>query len=197
MDLTKYVYRSQNDLNDGCCVLVGKYIITAGHLVSCHDFIVEIEGVTYYLSKENALVYMWNGKILNGSSNDIAVFKIKESTSPIEFDNNVPQVGMKLASISYEHVVELTDQPDLLFGGKLTTEYLRLNKCEAEISNIEGNFFQCMTGIKLRPGSSGSPIFNGNKLFGILHGGQEGTNLCVFQSATSILTLIKEAEEGC
>ena len=193
MILSDYVFYSLNDLNDGCCVFVGNYIITAGHVVSNQDLIIQIEGLTYCLSKDKALVYKWEDGQMDGTCSDIAVFRINEVTSPLTFDTTVPRIGMPLKSVSYEHVVEQTEQPDLLFGGKLSTEYFRLNECEAVITGIDGNFFQCKTEIMLRPGSSGSPVFNADKPIGILHGGQEGTNMCVFQSVDSILSLINQA----
>ena len=70
----------------------------------------------------------------------------------------------------------------------------KLIECNATIEELAGNFYQCKTSVILKPGSSGSPVFHNGKVFGILHGGQLGTNHCVFQSSSSILTLLRQAE---
>ena len=73
-------------------------------------------------------------------------------------------------------------------------DWYKLIECKATIDELAGNFYQCKTSVILKPGSSGSPVFRNGKVFGILHGGQEGTNHCVFQSSSSILSLIRQAQ---
>lgn len=191
MDLSKYVYHSVNDLNDGCCVLVGNLIITAGHVLSNNVLTIIIEGTTYNLSKENALIYKWDGDNMNATASDIAIFNISSLSSPLELDATKPCADMTLKSISYEHGTEQTDEVDFLFGGKISNEYIRLHECDAIITEVDGNFFQCKTSIVLKPGSSGSPVFRNGKVFGILHGGLQGKPYCVFQSSASIIELLK------
>ena len=47
----------------------------------------------------------------------------------------------------------------------------------------------------LRKGDSGSPLMNGNTVYGVLIGGEPETPRCVFQSSASIVTLIRKGNE--
>ena len=76
------------------------------------------------------------------------------------------------------------------FAFKVSNEYMQLNECDAVITVVDGNFFECKTDIVLKPGSSGSPVFREGKVFGILQGGQPGQPYCVFQSSSSILKIL-------
>ena len=194
MDLSKYVFHSINCLNDGCCVLVGDLIITAGHVVSNHPLTIAVEGTTYDLYKEDALFYKWDGDNMPANSFDIAIFRISDLSSPIEFDISSPCKGMILKSISYEHRVENAHALDIF--SIASNEHFITNECDAVISAVEGNFFQCKTDIVLKPGSSGSPVFRNGKVFGILHGGQPGQPYCFFQSSASILDVLSGIK-GC
>ena len=50
------------------------------------------------------------------------------------------------------------------------------------IDEIYGNFFSCkMRDAILYEGNSGSPLLVGDKVIGVLHGGIDGTAICVFQ----------------
>lgn len=191
MELSDYVFHSVNELNDGCCVLVGNYLITAGHIVECQALIVKINDQIYELSKDKATIYKWDKEHIDSSANDVAVFRIDDYSSPIEFDTCTPTTGMILTSVSYEHKVEAVESPNSLFPFCTSRESFETHKCKAVISQIAGNFFQCKTELVLRPGSSGSPVFRDDKFMGILHGGIPGEHKCVFMSAESILKLIK------
>ena len=193
MEISKYVFHSIDDLNDGCCVLVGDLIITAGHVISDHALKIVVEGATYHLSKDEALYYKWDKDNMDEYSSDIAMFKMPTLSSPIQLETSYPCEGMTLKSISYEHVVEKADDSHTLFGGKFATkDYIRPIECNAIISAVEGNFFLCKTDIVLKPGSSGSPVFKDGKVLGILHGGQPDQPFCAFQSSASILDILKE-----
>lgn len=189
--MKEFVFPTVDDLNDGCGVLVGNLFVTAAHIVEEHDFHLFIEGENICLRKENAILFMYK-HAENGA--DIAVFHLEGYKSPLEFDTSSPQKDMLLDSISYEHIVEGKSSEDNIFLNE-TKDWYKLIECQATIDKLAGNFYQCKTSAILKPGSSGSPVFNNGKVFGILHGGQVGTNLCVFQSSSSILSLIRQADE--
>lgn len=96
MEISKYVFHSIDDLNDGCCVLVGDLIITAGHVISDHALKIVVEGTSYHLSKDEALYYKWDKDNMNGYSSDIAVFKMPNLSSPIQLETSYPCEGMPL-----------------------------------------------------------------------------------------------------
>lgn len=56
---------------------------------------------------------------------------------------------------------------------------------QATILDVIGNFIVCDMDVPLEEGRSGSPIFDGEKVVGILHGGKEWKT-CVFQLMNSL-----------
>lgn len=188
--MKEFVFPTVDDLNDGCGVLVGNLFVTAAHVVQEHDFHLFIEGKNICLRKEDALLFKYK-QAEDGA--DISVFRLDGYKSPLEFDTSLPQKDMLLDSISYEHVVESSTSLGNVFLNE-SKDWYKLIECQATIDELAGNFYQCKTSAILKPGSSGSPVFHNGKVFGILHGGQVGTNLCVFQSSSSILSLIQQVE---
>ncbi len=185
-----FVFPTVDDLNDGCGVLVGNLFVTAAHVVQEHDFRLRVDGKDVCLKKDDAILFKYK-QAEDGA--DIAVFRLEGFNSPLEFDTSTPQTDMLLDSISYEHIVEGSPNTDNIFLDESRDCY-KLIECNATIEELAGNFYQCKTSVILKPGSSGSPVFHNGKVFGILHGGQLGTNHCVFQSSSSILTLLRQAE---
>lgn len=189
--MKEFVFPTVDDLNDGCGVLVENLFVTAAHIVQEHDFHLFINGKNIWLRKEDALLFKYK-QAEDGA--DIAVFRLDGYKSPLEFDTSSPQKDMILDSISYEHIVEGCSDKENIFLNE-PKDWYKLIECQATIDELAGNFYQCKTSVILKPGSSGSPVFLNGKVFGILHGGQVGTNLCVFQSSCSIISLIRQVEE--
>lgn len=185
-----FVFPTVDDLNDGCGVLVGNLFVTAAHVVQEHDFRLRVDGKDVCLKIDDAILFKYE-QAEDGA--DIAVFRLEGFNSPLEFDTSTPQTDMLLDSISYEHIVEGSPNTDNIFLDE-TREWYKLIECKATIEEVAGNFYQCKTSVILKPGSSGSPVFHNGKVFGILHGGQLGTNHCAFQSSSSILTLLRQTE---
>ena len=188
--MKNYVFPTVDDLNDGCGVLVGNLFVTAAHVVQEHDFRLWVDGKEVRLKKDDSILFKYK-QAEDGA--DIAVFRLEGFNSPLEFDTSTPQTDMLLDSISYEHIVEGSPNTDNIFLDESRDCY-KLIECNATIEELAGNFYQCKTSVILKPGISGSPVFHNGKVFGILHGGQLGTNHCVFQSSSSILTLLRQAE---
>jgi len=186
--MKEFVFPTVDDLNDGCGVLIENWFVTAAHVVQEHDFILFIDGNTIRLNKSDALIFKYN-QTENGA--DIAIFRLEGYKSPLRFDTNLPQKGMMLDSISYEHVVEGKSSIENIFRDE-TKDWYKLTECQANIIELAGNFFKCKTSTILKPGSSGSPVFRNGKVFGILHGGLPGKPICVFQSSASIIEQLKQ-----
>ena len=188
--MKEFVFPTVDDMNDGCGVLVGSLFVTAAHVVQEHDFHLFLDGENICLKKEDALLLKYK-QAEDGA--DIAVFRLDGYKSPLEFDTSSPRKDILLDSISYEHIVEGGSDIENIFLND-PKDWYKLIECKATIDELAGNFYQCKTSVILKPGSSGSPVFRNGKVFGILHGGQEGTNHCVFQSSFSILSLIRQAQ---
>ena len=190
--MKKFVFPTIGDLNDGCGVLVGDIFVTAAHVVMEHDFLLSINGEKICLKKEDAL-YLKYKQAEDGA--DIAIFRLDGYKSNLEFDTTTPQIGMTLDSISYKHITESKTNEGNIFL-KEAKDYYQLIECQATIVELAGNFYQCETAYLLKEGSSGSPVFRNGKVFGILHGGRPGTNLCVFQSSISIIARLNKLEKN-
>jgi hypothetical protein len=188
--MKEFVFPTVDDMNDGCGVLVGSLFVTAAHVVQEHDFHLFLDGESICLKKEDALLLKYK-QAEDGA--DIAVFRLDGYKSPLEFDTSSPRKDILLDSISYEHIVEGSSDTENIFLNE-PKDWYKLIECKATIDELAGNFYQCKTSVILKPGSSGSPVFRNGKVFGILHGGQVGTNHCVFQSSSSILSLIRQVE---
>ena len=189
--MKKYVFPTLDDLNDGCGVIVGNLFVTAAHVVEHNSFYLPIDDKTIELKKEDAILYR-HDETVDGA--DIAVFRLDEYSSPLEFDTTQPEIGMQLDSISYEHVVEGKPCPTNVFSAE-SSDWLELRECQATIEELHENFFLCHTSMVLKKGSSGSPVFRDGKVFGILHGGKPGEPVCLFQSAASIVKLLNQKKK--
>lgn len=187
-----FVFFTHDDLNEGCGVLVGDLFITAAHVVLEHDFLLSINGEKICLKKEDAL-YLEYKESEDGA--DIAIFRLEGYKSNLELDTTTPQIGMTLDSISYKHIIENKTNETNIFL-KEAKDYYQLIECKATIEVLEGNFYICKTTYPLKEGSSGSPVFRNGKVFGILLRGKPGTNICAFQSSSSIIAWINNLEKN-
>ena len=197
------VYHLINDAKNGCCVLVGNLLITAGHLINDDGIYLQIKGSRISLKREDAIILFEDSleKELDGHERDIAIFKLDDFSSPLELDDKEVEVGDILESISYrsravkiENPVKLDPKIYGVFGGDHYVTVYDEIITSAKVDEVGGGYFSCNTDVMLKPGSSGSPIFNGDKVAGILVAGSLGTNNCVFMSSRSILNLINSNE---
>lgn len=177
--------------SDGCGVLVGDLFVTAGHVIE-HAVVahVYIDHVDYELCKEDALYYSFDDKdSLDTNASDVAVFKLEGVTpSPLTLAEDSPSNDDDLTSISYLHYGKKNPNATSVFDA--TIEVYEKLVCNAKVIKLSNNFFVCDMEVQLKPGSSGSPVLDGNKVVGILHGGKESQ--CVFQSSESLVQLMKK-----
>ena len=177
--------------SDGCGVLVGDLFVTAGHVIE-HAVVarVYIDHVDYELRKEDAVYYSFDDKdSLDTNASDVAVFKLEGVTpSPLALAENSPSNDDDLTSVSYLHYGKKNPNATSVFDS--TIEVYEKLVCNAKVTELSNNFFVCNMEVQLKPGSSGSPVLDGNKVVGILHGGKD--NQCVFQSTESIFKFINK-----
>lgn len=177
--------------SDGCGVLVGDLFVTAGHVIE-HSMIahVYIDHKDYELRKENAMYYSFDDKeSLGTKASDIAEFKLEGvAPSPLALAEDSPSNGDVLTSVSYLHYGKKNPNTTSVFDA--TIEVYEKLVCNAKVTELSNNFFVCDMEVQLKPGSSGSPVLDGNKVVGILHGGKD--KQCVFQSTESIFKFINK-----
>ena len=182
---------TKNGESDGCGVLVGDLFITAGHVIE-HSMVahVYIDHKDYELNKEDALYYSFDDKdSFDTKASDVAVFKLEGAKpSPLTLAENSPSNDDVLTSVSYLHYGKKNSNATSVFDA--TIEVYEKLVCKAKVTEHSNNFFICDMEVQLKPGSSGSPVLNGNRVVGILHGGKD--NQCVFQSTESIFKFINK-----
>ena len=177
--------------SDGFGVLVGDLFVTAGHVIE-HSLVahVYIDHKDYELRKCKAVYFSVTEQLpLDTNASDIAVFKLEGiAPSPLSLDENSPSNDDVLTSVSYLHYGKKNPNATSVFD--TTIEVYEKLVCNAKVTELSNNFFVCDMEVKLKPGSSGSPVLDGDKVVGILHGGKD--NQCVFQSSESLVQLMKK-----
>ena len=189
-------------INELCFVgngfFVENYFITAAHVIR--------EGIDHYFEWKNRRVelkdlelveireleYDESGKPYghHGSDKgDVAIFRFEEVNSPLRLSDMTPQQG-KMLHCDFYHM-----KPSHQEEGNAKTYFWRTEgQLVIEDDDPAENFF----GMYMNPshpeggGSSGSPLFEENNVYGILHGGGpiEHPEVCVFNSASFIRRLL-------
>lgn len=173
-----------SNYTEGSGVLVGNLFITAGHVIcDAQDPHVKLNGVIYNLDSSREVLFR-NDKDENGY--DLAVYRIPEVCSDLKLMPEFPRSGTRIGSISY----------------RMSSQGYDKVECTATVGEIVcGNYFTANTSIKLKKGTSGSPVFFNGKVVGIMNGGNNDgydhpvnpdlpLNFCFFLSSKAILELI-------
>lgn len=172
--------------SDGNGVVVGNLFITAGHVANKRESLqININGDFYSLNKQDALLCLEEDSKEDGLFNDCAIYKLPKSYNNLSISYTTPNVGSVLNSISLKHVVKKQTSSDVGVFSTIYEEGYKSFISQATILDVIGNFIVCDMDVPLEEGRSGSPIFDGEKVVGILHGGKDGKT-CVFQLMNSI-----------
>lgn len=173
---------------NGTGVLVGKYFITAAHVINdpyvAHNTIqtyVLINKKKYVLEESNRIAFLDVGNSVNEqdfyenpANGDLAIYHLKDVPfeSALHLSSKIPAPNEILDNFYYRN------------GKSFFTKGKVIQYC--------GNFIGCEMSPKHPEtgGSSGSPLYRGNTIYGILQGGKG--NYCAFISSTFILKTISE-----
>lgn len=197
-DLIKYVVPfaawSNGTELEGVGVVIGNLFITAGHTLNeVENISFVIDGQKYKFKKQQALALEMPTQNLQGSEYDICIFKIDGIFSPFTLAKEMPELGQNLTSVSFKHLtIKNPNSTDNSLFERINEEIIEIRKSIGIVTDIEMNFFACQMTEPLEEGRSGSPIFIGNKVYGILHGGKDNGYKCVYQSSKSIIEYITE-----
>ena len=194
MDYSKYIFPIDST-TDGSGVLVGNLFITAGHVIEMSTKpAVVIDGKSYPLDKEDALVFDTNADKKNDGY-DVAIYRLPIINSPLVLAERSPSESEELLSCSFKHTISGT--PGLsssIFNSRIKEDWIFEKRIGKVISHY-ANYFECHFEEPLSRGSSGSPILDGKEVIGILYGDKEGKNssrTVLFLSSTVILHLLNE-----
>ena len=110
---SKYVKYFPPNPNAGHGVIVGRYLMTAAHVVSqLQNLFFEFEGERYVFTKDDAIYFSEN--IHDGIEEDLAVFDLKKHISPLKIAEELTSLNMSMTTISF---VE-TGWSDYIFGNR-------------------------------------------------------------------------------
>lgn len=198
MDYKNYILPI-NDANDGTGVLVGNYLITAGHVVKgCATPSVFISGQTYYLKSSNR-VFLDDNSSKNSEGYDLAVYDLECVNDSLMLSDDVPSKNEKLLSLSYKTI--RTKEAGVgvgVFSTSIKVEK-RIEQMTGKVIEYYDNYFECLMEDCLCEGKSGSPLLLGNKVVGILIGDKEGkssSNTVLYLSSKSIVKLLRGRDYG-
>ena len=194
MDYSKYIF-PLDSTTDGSGVLVGNLFITAGHVIEMSiKPAVMIDGKSYPLDKEDALVFSTNPD-KRSDGYDVAIYRLPNVNSPLVLAERSPSESEELLSCSFKHTI--SGSPGLssnIFSSGIKEDWIFEKRLGKVILHF-GNYFECQFEEPLSRGSSGSPILAGKEIFGILYGDKEGKNssrTVLFLSSTVILHLLNK-----
>lgn len=172
--------------SDGNGVVVGNLFITAGHVANKGESLqININGDFYSLNKQDALLCLEEDSKEDGLFNDCAIYKLPKSYNNLSISRIIPDIGSVLNSVSIKYVVKKQVSSGVGVFSTIYEEGYKSFISQATILDVIGNFIVCDMDVPLEEGRSGSPIFDGEKVVGILHGGKDGKT-CVFQLMNSL-----------
>lgn len=184
--LEDFVIPIKAGYSDGNGIVVGNLFITAGHVANKGESLqINISGDFYSLKKQDALLCLEEDSKEDGLFNDCAIYKLPKSYNNLSISYTAPNVGSVLNSISLKHIVKKQASSDVGVFSTIYEEGYKPYHSQATVLDVVGNFIVCDMEVPLEEGRSGSPIFDGDKVVGILHGGKDGKT-CVFQLINSL-----------
>lgn len=186
---------------------VGNLFITADHVVSDSYFMpfIIINGKQYNLEEQfriqlnyDSISHDADGHPFgheDNSKTDFVVYKFDniKINSPLRLSENMPSLGQQL-NCDFYHRIKDSSNPSQICECKYPIPLFKwetIGIVESDTKYFIGNFY----GSRMSPvhpfrRSSGSPLYNGEIVYGILHAG--GDDLCVFYSASHALSLIRQ-----
>lgn len=213
MNALDYTYPIFRDIDEGVDFIgngffVGDLFLTADHVLIPDE---KIAGSNPYIIV-NSSKYMLKNKVQllfkkitldehgqmqgyeGGESADIAAFVFDDLkiSSPLFLSDSLPEYGQTLHSDFYHRlqVGNNKEQKTVVINSQKMYIWETTGLVWGE-EGFCGNFF----GATMKPkhpsgGSSGSPIYDGNIVYGILHNG--GEDFCGFYSSTHALKLLRQ-----
>lgn len=189
---------------------VGNLFITADHVVSDSYFtpFIIINGTQYNLEEKfriqlnyNSISYDADGHPFgheDNSKTDFVIYRFDniKINSPLRLSENLPSLGQQL-NCDFFHRIKASTNPSQFRESKYPVPlfiWKTTGIVESDANYFIGNFY----GSRMSPvhpfrRSSGSPLYDGEIVYGILHAG--GDDLCVFYSAFHALGLIQRMKQ--
>lgn len=161
------------------------FFFTAAHVIEEAEYpYIKIGKDRIFLNKDDSIIWRSisseaTNKYVNKNNGDVAVYYIEGIKSPFKLSNTPPVLNDKLESCYYYD----------------NDWHYAIGTVGNDESWFSGNFFGWKTDFhSAHPtsgGSSGSPLYKNNTIYGILHGGNyEDPRICVFTNASFVKQLL-------
>lgn len=194
--------------------IVGNFFISAGHvLCQSRDPYIKLENKELYIHTGKKVIlqdmpYNDKGNPIgheNPQNADLAIYEFDdlEFNSPLCLSDSLPKLGQSLQSCFYhykpdeiEKILIAEEIEDKAIKDKTLIYWNSTGIVNADPNDHCGDFFEA-TMTPVHPwggGSSGSPILDGYKVYGILHAGgaKKNPEICVYFSAQRALQAIEK-----
>lgn len=191
MDNRKFIVTIGDVVDCGVGFFVGNYLITAGHVVDeKKDMFIHFDGRKYTLNAKDAIVFESWTDDMPWYDGDVSVFKFEGINSPLRLAQELPTQTSNLVCESF--IPKVVNQAPInphgtdIFSKPISSMYMEPVASTAKIVNTEyeNNLFICEMSPILYKGASGSPLMDGNTVYGLLYAGAD--KYCGFVTAKYI-----------
>lgn len=175
----EYVVPLMTDVKKGVGVIIGDWLVTAGHLwKDCSSYSIPWKGLNVIVEK-SAAVYLNEGDA-EGEQPDVAIFWAMGLNSPLTLSKSVPENGTILGTVlkrklGASHEAEIEN----MYG-----------RCEV-ISSLTPWYWKGHSDTELLKEDHGSPLVIKNEVFGLLIDSEPGTARCRCLTAAQLGKLIE------
>ena len=188
LSMDKYIVPIFGQAQQGCGFFVGNYFITGYHVIEEYEkpLYIWFDSKKYVLDKNKAIKTS-----CSRTNSDFAVFSFEKIDSPLELADYEPAFGQMLHCITYDTIVAKNSKPNLLDIFAKTDHVEKKSTSVVVREEKQGDFFACDTESVLREGNSGCPVLDtNNKIVGLLVGGTDVAECCIFQSTKPIRNIL-------
>lgn len=167
MNREDYITFIDGGTSDGVGFFVGNLFITAGHVFNegqTHS--IYFGGQRIVLDKNEAIFINYpNGDFFSPEIPDVAIFDCAGVNSPLVFAEDMPFVDQELTNISKRRVI-VDDSHSGCPSIFTRKEVIQIHTCIGKVTHTT-DYCECHTDKILRKGDSGSPLMNGNTVYGV------------------------------
>lgn len=188
MDYSEFIKHIEVGHSMGVGTHFESWFLTAGHVIppSCATNVM-LHGKLKQLAAPAFFNFDAEG---DQFSNDLAVFDVAPAFSPLKLSNAIAQPNTVLNCVVFRRKAHIYSNSTIFSGGYNTPEEYESVPCTVTVLSVVGKYLFCDSyPFEFRVGDSGTPIFFGDKIYGILSRGGESdhSSKTYFLSSKAIL----------